>query len=299
MGGYELVADLTVEELCAVFEDSVRNTCLGDYTLLQVEAWVNRSDKERWKSLLAGDLCFIGVRDRTTRELVGFTSVNNKGYLHSMFVRQRYQRKGVASLLLHTVEEFAVKHGASALRAEVSLTAFPFFKARCFAVISRQTVMVNQVDLDNYLMCKPLIVKLSEKDYDVLFHLWEESVRSTHHFLSEGDITFYASQVKAAFLHVELYGIRNSLGKIVAFMGLSEKVIEMLFVHPKIQGKGYGSRLIDYAVQQKGIHLIDVNEQNSYALQVYLHKGFRVVDRDELDSTGRPFPILHMEWGEN
>ena len=43
---------------------------------------------------------------------------------------------------------------------------------------------------------------------------------------------------------------------------------------------------------------VDVNEQNEKALQFYLHLGFQVIGRDETDSMGKPFPILHLQLPE-
>jgi putative acetyltransferase len=39
---------------------------------------------------------------------------------------------------------------------------------------------------------------------------------------------------------------------------------------------------------------VDVNEQNPAACRFYEACGFVVEGRSELDSTGRPFPLLHM-----
>lgn len=89
--------------------------------------------------------------------------------------------------------------------------------------------------------------------------------------------------------------IRNENGRIAAFMGLSDDMLEMLFVLPEEQGHGYGKALVDYAINRCGIHKVDVNEDNRQAYKFYLHMGYKVVGRDELDSCGKPFPILHLQ----
>lgn len=140
------------------------------------------------------------------------------------------------------------------------------------------------------------IARPSEQDYDELIQLWEKSVRTTHHFLTEESIQFYKPLVRNHYLPaVELRIIRNSHGRIAAFMGLSDELIEMLFVHPDEQGKGYGKRLVEYAIQQKQIDKVDVNEDNDKALRFYQHLGFDIIERDETDSMGKPYPILHLQ----
>ncbi len=132
--------------------------------------------------------------------------------------------------------------------------------------------------------------------YEELVPLWEASARSSHSFLSEGDILFYKSLlVSELFPAVKLYVIRNKNAQIIAFMGLSDELIEMLFVHPEEQGWGYGRTLIEYAIQKEQITKVDVNEQNESALGFYRRQGFKVIGRDETDSMGKPFPILHLE----
>ena len=93
-----------------------------------------------------------------------------------------------------------------------------------------------------------------------------------------------------------LYVIRNDEGTITSFMGLSDDMIEMLFIHPLYQGKGLGRVLVEYAVLCKAIYKVDVNEQNEQALEFYRHIGFNITGRDSTDPSGKPFPILHMSF---
>ena len=144
-----------------------------------------------------------------------------------------------------------------------------------------------------------MILRPTPQDYDELLTVWEASVRSTHHFLAEKDIQFYKPLIREQyFLAVELYIIRNEKEEIAAFMGLSDELIEMLFVSPGEQGKGYGRRLLEYATRRKQINKVDVNEQNDKALGFYLRMGFRIIGRDETDGMGKPYPILHLQLPE-
>ena len=127
----------------------------------------------------------------------------------------------------------------------------------------------------------------SEKLKNELVEVWEASVRSTHRFLTEKDIRFFKPLIRNKYIPVvELYTIRNGQNRIAAFMGLSDELIEMLFVHPEEQGKGYGKLLIEFVIHHKQIFKVDVNEQNEKATSFYLNRGFDIVGRDETDPTG-------------
>lgn len=148
-----------------------------------------------------------------------------------------------------------------------------------------------------------MICKLSKDEYrqsvvlpSELLQLWEDSVRSTHHFLSEEDVLFYKQLIPQYFTTVDLYIIRDEKEHIAAFMGLSNDTVEMLFVRPEEQGKGYGKQLLDYAIREKNIHKVDVNEQNGKVCNFYLRQGFSVASRDETDASDKPFPILHLQY---
>lgn len=143
---------------------------------------------------------------------------------------------------------------------------------------------------DNYMD----ITTSGKEDFAELTRLWEASVRATHNFLKEEDLQEIGAAMPEIYLPaVELLCIRQA-GTIRAFIGLSSDTIDMLFVHPDSFGCGYGSRLIEFAIKEKGVKKVDVNEHNTGAMDFYLKKGFRVISRDEYDSGGRHYPILHM-----
>jgi putative acetyltransferase len=69
----------------------------------------------------------------------------------------------------------------------------------------------------------------------------------------------------------------------------------MLFMHPAYRGKRIGKTLLEYAINNLNVTKVDVNEQNEQAVGFYKHCGFETLGRSELDASGKPYPILHME----
>lgn len=124
--------------------------------------------------------------------------------------------------------------------------------------------------------------------------LWNRSVRVTHNFLSEKDFKNLEPYAGQALAEVPVLAVAETEDGVAGFIGLSEDKIEMLFIDPAFIGKGIGRKLVDWAINEKGIRLIDVNEQNTYAVSVYTHWGFKTYDRSEIDDQGNPFPILRM-----
>jgi len=137
--------------------------------------------------------------------------------------------------------------------------------------------------------------RVANDEADRLVEVWEASVRATHHFLSESDIQFFKPLVREGLFGLKhLYCVRDTEGALVGFLGVAEEKIEALFVHPAWHRAGIGRRLARYAVLDLGSKLVDVNEQNEQALAFYQRLGFEVYGRSELDSTGKPFPLLHL-----
>lgn len=103
------------------------------------------------------------------------------------------------------------------------------------------------------------ILKVNDLDKETenkLLLIWESSVRATHHFLSDKEINEIKKYVPQALNGVaHLVVAYNDENEPVAFMGINEKKLEMLFVDANQRGTGIGKSLITY-----GIDNLDINE---------------------------------------
>lgn len=134
-------------------------------------------------------------------------------------------------------------------------------------------------------------------DHANLLAIWHRAVLATHDFLSAADIELLHRQVGELYLHaVALHVCVDESQRILGFIGLSDRHVEMLFVDPDCHGQGVGSRLLDDARRRLGPLTVDVNEQNPAAHGFYRHYGFQDTGRSELDGEGRPFPLIHMAY---
>ena len=129
-----------------------------------------------------------------------------------------------------------------------------------------------------------------------LLAIWEGSVRATHHFLSDAEIDRIREYVPQALTGVKhLIIAKNDRGEPVAFMGTEKDRLEMLFLSASERGKGIGTKLLQYGVQNYGIREVTVNEQNPQAVGFYEHFGFQTYKRTDLDEQGDPYPLLYMK----
>lgn len=145
-------------------------------------------------------------------------------------------------------------------------------------------------------MKKITVDKVAEKEYQEIVDLWEDAVRVTHSFLKEENIQYFKSLILEKYFYaVNLSCVRDANNRILAFMGTTDKKIEMLFISPDYMGQGVGRLLMNHAIGVLGLNKVDVNEQNQQAVGFYRHLGFEVIGRSELDGMGKPYPILGMK----
>ena len=146
------------------------------------------------------------------------------------------------------------------------------------------------------------ILEVEERNSDLISKLiavWEASVRATHLFLSDSEILSIKEYVPQALKSVDkLIIAENDEGKPIAFMGIENKTLEMLFITPSERGHGLGKLLLQYGISNYKVNRLTVNGQNPQAKGFYEHMGFHVYKRTDYDEQGNPYPLLYMRLPE-
>ncbi len=128
-----------------------------------------------------------------------------------------------------------------------------------------------------------------------IVEVWEQSVLATHHFLTSSDFLEIKEMVSQIdFNALQVYCLFEE-SKLVGFVGVADEKVEMLFLHPDYIGRGYGRDLMDFAVRELSADKVDVNEQNTNAVNFYKKYGFQTYERTDKDDQNRDYPILRMQ----
>ncbi len=143
------------------------------------------------------------------------------------------------------------------------------------------------------------IAEVKERDtilVEQLLKVWESSVKATHLFLSDDEISSIKQYVPQALNSVPILAVaEDENGNPVGFMGIADKMLEMLFISNDSRGQGIGKQLLQYGIENYSINELAVNEQNPLSKGFYEHMGFKVYKRTESDEQGNPYPLLYMK----
>jgi len=127
-------------------------------------------------------------------------------------------------------------------------------------------------------------------DADELVEIWRRAVDASHDFLTPED-RVAIDPLAADYIRTAQLLVAARDGTPVAFMGVTGRTIDSLFIDPSAQGIGIGRLLADTVARPA---TVEVNEQNHSAVAFYRRLGFLVVGRSKTDDEGRPYPLLHL-----
>jgi putative acetyltransferase len=141
---------IDAEEIVALFRATVHNINSRDYSQDQLQVWAPAQiDVETWRASLVKNYSVVA---EIAGRIVGFADLADHGYINRIFVHQDFQRGGIATRLLNTIERAARRNGLTRLIADVSITARPFFAKHGYMMLAEQHPIRNGVTLTNYRM---------------------------------------------------------------------------------------------------------------------------------------------------
>ena len=90
--------------------------------------------------------------------------------------------------------------------------------------------------------------------------------------------------------------VATQAGNIVGFVGVSEKYLAWLYVHPDFYHQGIGRMLLQKGIKEiEGKAWTTVLAGNINAIKLYESEGFKEVNRFESDNAGYPCTCLRLE----
>ena len=139
--------------LADIYYNTIHVINTRDYSKKQLDAWAPSSylELEGWqKKWTKLSPIVASLKD----EVVGFAEFEPNGHIDCFYVHHEFQSCGVGSALMNEIEKIAKQNMTSRIYAEVSITAKAFFERKGFKIVKEQTVVINDVELINFVMEK-------------------------------------------------------------------------------------------------------------------------------------------------
>lgn len=143
------------------------------------------------------------------------------------------------------------------------------------------------------MLNRRMIEEYCGNDYDKIINIWELSVKAAHSFLSESDFNIIKERLPDCLSGVRLF-VYIKGETIAAFMGIKDCKLEMLFCYPRFFRQGIGSAMVKYAIDVLNVSFVDVNEDNTGAIDFYKSLGFEMYGRKGTDDFGYPILLLKL-----
>ena len=168
-------------EILDLFQNTIRSVNCRDYNADQIRVWSSRrsvleSQEERFSSLYTivaeiqlqnglppgKENCNPGISalgcmsSEKGRQIVGYGNIDSSGYLDHLYVHKDFQGRGIASRILEQLESYARSEGCTEIEVHASITAKGFFEKYGYEVLKKQTVELDGIGLENFVMRKSI-----------------------------------------------------------------------------------------------------------------------------------------------
>lgn len=140
------------EAMAELFYQTVHTVNARDYSSEQLDAWASgKVDLASWNTSFLMHHTLVAEEDG---RLIGFSDMDQNGYLDRLYIHKDHQGCGIAKTLVHNLENDAGFSGITTFETYASITARPFFEHLGYQVVRENFVERNGIYLKNYLMRK-------------------------------------------------------------------------------------------------------------------------------------------------
>ena len=144
------------EGIAELFENSVREIAIEEYTPEEVEAWVSYADEiEEIRHRLAEGLTLVA---ESGNQPVAFGQLKPVDHIAFLYTIKEYSRQGVATEIYKRLEEHAIDKGAVHLTTDASRISKALFERLGFELECSVVEKRKGVELECFKMRKALEV---------------------------------------------------------------------------------------------------------------------------------------------
>ncbi len=116
-------------KIAEIFQVSVRSLCIKEYRQEQIDIIADLFDAKSYREAIETEELDIFIAE--TEDIVGFISLMPEEWrIGDLFIHPDFTRQGIATLLLDTLEKYALQKQIYRLSVTASLTARSFYSDR-------------------------------------------------------------------------------------------------------------------------------------------------------------------------
>lgn len=124
------------------------------------------------------------------------------------------------------------------------------------------------------------ITPVTEKNFPQAARVYRDSWRESHKDICTPE--FLQNRDCDGYLRQRLEGLYLlSDGEPVGIIRVHEGTLSTLYIHPAKQGRGYGRRLLNFALECSPSLRLTVLSSNEKAAEMYLRHGFRFTEKQQ------------------
>ncbi|MFZ0594668.1 MAG: GNAT family N-acetyltransferase [Bryobacteraceae bacterium] len=236
------------------------------------------------------------------------SSIGSAGEIKRLYVRPDYRGRGIASLLLHALEQFAISRGISWLYLDTKddlHQAIAFYKRHEYMRCGRYNGNPQATIFMRKALSSPIVVRDFQAGDEEAFRTLNEAWIARYFYLEDKDRETlrephrYILSPGGEILMAIRNGERVGCCALLALPDGSFEVAKMAVAESE-QGRGIGRKLLEHVIdyaKARSIHRLYLETNSSLANAIHLYEsvGFRRLPQERIHKSPYERADVYME----